>query len=792
MARSPLTPTSRASYERLAYQYKYRMKSRQISILQLRCGKPTNSLRNGGVLNRVLRSHSRCTDLSLRKFSIDYLNRKPGLWQLSVGLVVFAALSALCSTAATADESPAANTLEYYQSKVQPILKAACYECHSHSSGEASGRLVVDSRRGLIEGGTRGPSIAAGSPESSLLIKAIGYSDPDLQMPPAGPLPSEQQQILTAWIAAGAIAPESSGVTSTGKSTVPDPRTHWAYQPIRLNSSPTSANVSESLTSSPLSAIDRILKKQLAERNLTMSPRADRATVLRRLHYDLTGLPPSWTELARLLDDPRPDQVIIQESIEQLLASPRFGERWARFWMDVARYADTKGYVFQEDRQYPEAYRYRDWLIDAFNADLPYPDFVRKQIAADLEPHPDADLPALGFLTLGRRFLNNKHDIIDDRLDVITRGLMGMTLQCSRCHDHKYDPISQVDYYGMYGILLNTDEPGGAPFAHRLSEATEPRTAHVLLRGNPGNRGDAVPRRFVGFLSPKGEANLPEGGSGRASLADRIVSPENPLTARVFVNRVWLRLMGTSITESPSDFGTRCPPPLQQELLDQMAIEFIRSGWSMKSVVRSILSSEAYQQQSLARPAAENVDPANTLYWRANRRRRDLESLRDALLAAANELDNTLYGKSEKIHEAPFSHRRTVYAYIDRQNLPGIFRNFDLASPDSHSPMRPFTSVPQQGLYLLNSDFVAELAMQLGKRAEERAGSQAIQSAISELVLAVLQRLPTGEEITEFQAFINLPLNTTAEASSLKKPRMSRWQQLAHALLASNEFAFID
>ncbi len=768
------------------------MKSSYISNVHLQPGKSTMALRRAGVPNRIPRSLSRFTDLSFWKLSTTYLNRKPGSWQLSVGLIVVAALFSLRCAVAAADESPAANTLEYYQSKVEPILKAACYECHSHASGEASGRLMVDSRRGLLEGGTRGPSIVVGSPAASLLIKAIGYSDPDLQMPPAGPLPSEQQQILSAWIAAGAVAPESSSPMPTGKVTVQDPRTHWAYQPLPMNTPPSSTNSSASLTEVSESSIDRILQKQLAARDLTMSPRADRATVLRRLHYDLTGLPPSWTDLARVLDDPRSDHVVIQEAIDQLLASPRFGERWARFWMDVARYADTKGYVFQEDRQYPEAYRYRDWLIDAFNADLPYPDFVRKQIAADLEQQPEADLPALGFLTLGRRFLNNKHDIIDDRLDVITRGLMGMTLQCSRCHDHKYDPISQVDYYGMYGILLNTDEPGGAPFAHRLSEATDPRTAHVLLRGNPGNRGDAVPRRFVGFLSPSGDAKLPDGGSGRTSLAERIVSSENPLTARVFVNRVWLRLMGASITESPSDFGTRCPPPLQQELLDHMAVEFIRNGWSMKSVVRSILSSEAYQQQSLVRPQAENVDPANTLYWRANRRRRDLESLRDALLAAANELDNTLYGKSEKIHEPPFSHRRTVYAYIDRQNLPGIFRNFDLASPDSHSPMRPFTSVPQQGLYILNSDFVAELAMQLGKRAEERAGSQAVQPAISELVLAVLQRLPTGEEIAEFQAFINLPLNTSPEANSLKKPRMSRWQQLAQALLASNEFAFID
>jgi Protein of unknown function (DUF1549)/Protein of unknown function (DUF1553)/Planctomycete cytochrome C len=649
-------------------------------------------------------------------------------------------------------QEPVAGSIEYFNTKVEPLLKAACYECHSHTSGESSGKLMVDSLQALIDGGTRGPAIVAGKPLDSLLVKAISYADTDLQMPPAGALPDEQQQILKVWIAAGAIAPRSANTLSKPQKLSEDiAKSHWAYQIPKA-----STRAIDLDGTSPHQAIDAIVVAKLAENGLKLSAAADRATLLRRLHYDLTGLPATFVAIEEFVRDPRSDQEVIDAKINQLLASPQFGERWARHWMDVARYADTKGYVFQEDRQYPEAYRYRDWLIDAFNSDMPYGDFIRKQLAADLEPRePEKDLPALGFLTLGRRFLNNKHDIIDDRLDVVSRGLMGMTLACSRCHDHKYDPISQADYYGLYGVFLNTDEPGGVPFAHRLTDTAENRKSHILLRGSPGNRGDEVERRFVKFLSSSPD-KLSETGSGRTQLAARIVDAQNPLTARVFVNRVWMRMMGTSITESPSDFGTRCPPPQLQELLDQMAVDFIKYGWSVKQLIRSIAQSRVYQQQSLNREDAVKVDPANGLYWRANRRRRDFESLRDSLLAVANQLDLTLYGKAEKIHERPFSRRRTLYAHLDRQNLPSMFRSFDMASPDSHSPVRPYTSVPQQGLYLLNSDFVCELALDLGAQAQARAGSDQTAAAISELVAKTLGRLPTSDELVSFSNYISV------------------------------------
>ncbi len=664
----------------------------------------------------------------------------------NVELSLVAAFMTLCAFNCALAEPPKPDSLEFFQQQVEPLLKSACYECHSHAAGEANGKLMVDSLTALNDGGTRGPAIRPGQPEESWLWKAVTYSDPELQMPPDGKLADDQVELLRIWIAAGAVAPKSEPMAKATTNAEEIAANHWAYQPPQPifagGAGTTSAH------------IDAIVRAKLSEKGLDLSPAADRELLLRRLYFDLSGLPPSREQIEQFINDPRGDNALLGETVDQLLASPRFGERWARYWMDLARYADTKGYVFQENREYPEAYRYRDWLVTALNNDLPYTEFIQKQLAADLGPKADpVDLPALGFLTLGRRFLNNKNDIIDDRLDVVSRGLMGMTLACARCHDHKYDPVTQADYYALYGVFLNTDEPGGEPFAHRMVDANEDRKSFILIRGSPRNRGEQVERRFVSFMSPDA-SKFDAAGSGRLQLAAKIVDDQNPLTARVLANRVWLRLMGASLTESPSDFGARCPPPVLQPLLDQLAVDFIASGWSMKELIRGIVLSQVYQQQSVHRDTAAEVDPANALYWRTNRRRRDFESLRDALLMTAGELDATMHGKAEKIHEQPFSHRRTVYAYIDRQNLPSVFRSFDFASPDSHSPLRQYTSVPQQGLYLMNSDFVAELAGKLGSRIETISTALGTEAALNQLFAEVLGRAPNAEETTLFSNFI--------------------------------------
>ncbi len=690
------------------------------------------------------------------------------------------------------DENQQEATL--FSKQVLPLLREHCFECHSHESEEASGNLVLDSRSAILLGGSRGKAYDETSPQKSWLLRAVRYEDNELQMPPSGKLDEASIDLLRQWLELGAPMPRSMQADtrqlplhSTVNSSAAN---HWAYQaPQRWG------NVTEAHPTAT-NFVDAIIAKNLSQVNLGLSPRADRAMLLKRLSYDLTGLPPTFGETQSCVNDLRADDVVILDVIDRLLASPHFGERWARTWMDISRYADTKGYVFQEDREYSEAFKYRNWLITAFNQDLPYDQFIAKQLAADLmEPMHGAtidpsDLPALGFLTLGRRFLNNRHDIIDDRLDVVARGLMGMTLACARCHDHKYDPVTQADYYALFGVFLNTDEPGGEPWPHRLVDAHDQRDSYILLRGSPSNRGAKVDRRFVGLLAadlaPFGQ------GSGRLELAEKITASSNPLTARVFANRVWMRLTGSSLVESPSDFGMRCPQPKQLELLDQLAVSLIENNWGIKSLIRKIVTSAVYQQVSRYDPAGSAVDPENLLYWRMNRRRLDFEAFRDTLLARAGQLDMAMYGKSEPITTAPFSHRRTVYAYIDRQNLPQVFRTFDLASPDTHSPVRAQTSVPQQGLFLLNSEFIDELSRQLAQRARTFAmGIEAppSPSASAKQALWMFEQVFCRRPNKAEQALLLDFIQPKIETKLVSKDKLV---ELAGALLAANELAYLD
>ncbi|HEV3021108.1 MAG TPA: DUF1549 and DUF1553 domain-containing protein, partial [Pirellulales bacterium] len=507
---------------------------------------------------------------------------------------------------------------------------------------------------------------------------------------------------------------------------------------------------------------------------------------LRRASFDLTGLPPTAAEVDAFEQDPAPDA--FAKVLDRLLASPRYGERWGRHWLDVARYADTKGYVFTEERRYAYAYTYRAYVIKAFNDDLPYDQFILEQLAADRlaaegQSADPSRMAAMGFLTLGRRFLNNQHDIIDDRIDVTARGLLGLTVACARCHDHKFDPIPTKDYYSLYGVFASSSEPKEGPLlaqpqqtpefvafdkelkareqavadfkeknkaelaaknrkfrdeltalqkkvdawkaaspaapprAMVLEDLPQPREPHVLLRGNPGNEGPKVPRQFLAVLA--GDKRQPfKNGSGRLELAHAIASPDNPLTARVLVNRVWLHHFGNALVRTPSDFGVRSEPPTHPALLDWLAATFMDDGWSLKRLHRLILLSSAYQQASDERADCAALDPENRLLWRMNRRRLDFESMRDSYLAVSNGLDRALGGRPIDIWAPPFSPRRSVYAYLDRQDLPGVFRVFDFANPDVSNDQRPRTTVPQQALFAMNSPFVLDQVRRLAARPE--------------------------------------------------------------------------
>lgn len=912
-----------------------------------------------------------------------------------------------------ADESEPAH---FFETRVRPLLAARCLGCHGATKQQ--GGLRLDSRAAMLRGVDGAAAIQPGDPAASRLLQVVRYADDDTQMPPAGKLPDAEIAILTQWVTDGAVWPseaESGGPQKGGIPLTADGEidfaaaaaSHWAFQPILKPTLP--KVVAASTVRSP---IDRFILSRLEAAGLGFSPVADRRTLIRRATFDLQGVPPTYEEVVRF--SAAESDAAFDELIDRLLASPKFGQRWARHWLDVARYADTKGYVFTQNPKYPFAYTYRDYVVSSFNDDKPFDRFVVEQLAADQLGLPEGDpaLAALGFLTVGRQFLGNGHDIIDDRIDVVTRGLMGLTVGCARCHDHKYDPIPIADYYSLYGVFNSSHEPevlpvigqpddsaayrayrdelaqreqavtdyiaqthaellkqarervadylfnvvksagklpptvelnfehgeprqsvtklweakiaewvqqqnpvftpwralaalpqdgfaeqaaawlasqpangeeadpavnarvlqalrdsppqsmvdvartygrllqaadaewqalaatgalspesppnqlpdpaaeqlrqilsgptgltaipvderllerdhrdeltkrrrrvsewdsesaGAPPRAMVLVDKETPVKPVVFLRGTPGRNGPQVPRRFPRVLAGADAAEFPH-GSGRLDLAQAIASRDNPLTARVIVNRVWMQHFGAPLVTTPSDFGTRTDPATHPDLLEWLAASLIEHGWSLKWLHREIMTSTVYRQASIDLPEARRVDPENLLLWRMNRQRLEFEPMRDAMLAVAGRLDPALGGRPVDIEQSPQTGRRSIYAYIDRNNFSPLLRTFDFPSPDVHASGRPLTSVPQQALYAMNAPFPQQMAQHIAERPEFLAATRD-EERVTALYRLILARDPLPDEQRLAVEFL----------ATAQKP-----QQLAHALLLTNEFLFID
>jgi hypothetical protein len=695
-------------------------------------------------------------------------------------------------------EVDVADPAEFFHSRVEPILRNRCYECHSATSGEPKGGLRLDEPDALAKGGASGPALVPGRPDESLLVSALRYEA--LEMPPDEPLPPEEIAEVAAWIGHGAVDPRphsaAAEAAAPASARVQD---HWAW---RRPQAAEPSSVDESKWSR--TAVDRFIELKLREGGLVPSPDAEPRTLVRRLSVDLTGLPPTFAEVERFCSDG--SDAPYDRLVDRLLASPHFGERWGRHWLDVARYSDTKGYLFLEDRAYRTAYKYRDWVIQSFNQDMPYDEFVLRQLAGEQLPADGSrgdGRAAEGFLTLGRRFLHNPHDIIDDRIDVACRGLMGLSVSCARCHDHKYDPIPSADYYSLYGVFASSQEVAPADAPPSLVDAPQPVEPVVFLRGNPQAPGPRVPRKFLSCLAG-GDAAPFAHGSGRLELARAIVDRDNPLTARVWVNRVWAHLVGRGLVATPSDFGVRGSAPSHPQLLDWLAVRFVEHGWSTKWLIRTIVRSSVYRQSSAGRPDARVVDADNALLARRERRRLDLESLRDGVLAAAGALDCAEGGPSVEITTQPFSGRRAIYGYIERQNLPAFFRTFDFSNPNMHTPLRPETVSPHQALFMLNSPFIRQQAAALARRTEREAATELsdspqtapelrVRRRIERLYEDALVRRPTAEEIaeaTEYLGLSNPPVDRPQSEVAVESE--SRWTELAQAVLMSNEFLFVD
>ena len=510
--------------------------------------------------------------------------------------------------------------------------------------------------------------------------------------------------------------------------------------------------------------------------------------------------PPTPSEMAAFLNDETGDAY--ERLAEELMQRKSFGERLASMWLNNVRYAEDQAHQVGANTAffYPNAFRYREWIIDAFNNDIPYDDFIRKQLAADLiKDTPDGDLPALGYIGLGHKYYNRgrldvKAEEWAEQVDTLTRSLLGLTVACAQCHDHKYDAFTQKDYYALAGIFASTDLVDRMADGSEIKKDTEadkkrigtihmvrdkkPQDLHVFLRGNTETKGDLVPRRFLRVLS-KNEPKPFTQGSGRLELAESIVSPDNPLTGRVIVNRVWAMFFGRGLVSTPSNFGQVGAKPSHPALLDDLAVRFVENGWSTKQLIREIVLSSTYRQSSDETANNKAIDPDNTNFWRMNRRRLSIEQWRDSILAAGDSLDRT-GGKSLELTDKK-NVRRTVYGRISRKKLNEMLMQFDYPDANVHAAKRSATTTAVQKLFVMNNQFMVEQAKRLAKRVAGDS-TNASTEQIHAIYGILYNRKPSTTELEIALGFLELPAES----------QLTRWEQYSHALLAANEMNYVD
>lgn len=687
--------------------------------------------------------------------------------------------------------------IEFFEAKIRPVLVERCYKCHSEETDKPKGGLRLDSREAVRGGGDSGAAVVPEKPADSLLLSALRYES--FEMPPDGRLPPETIADFERWIQMGAPDPRDGVAPAVGPKPMDwnSARQFWAFQPPQRHPQP--AVKTPDWIQRPH---DAFVLQQLDAAGVKPNLAADRRTLMRRVTFDLTGLPPSIDDVEPFLRDESP--LAYERLVDRLLAMPQAGERWARLWLDLARYGEDQAHIVGNDRSlcYPNAYLYRDWVIAALNADLPYNEFVRRQLAADvLDPEDKAGHAALGFIGLGPKYYRrNAPEVMadewEDRVDIVGRGLLGLTIACARCHDHKYDPIPTADYYALAGVFASTemfnrpldekaelDKNGHAKQveqAMHLVRDIKPRDLNVQVRGDFKQLGAVAKRGFLRVLSPTGQPVEFKQGSGRLDLAEAIVQRNNPLTARVIVNRVWGQLIGQALVGTPSNFGSLGDAPSHSDLLDDLAVRFMEAGWSLKWLQREIVLSASYQQGSQIDPAKQALDAANRLLGRMNRRRLTVEAWRDSILAIAGRLDSRIGGPSMEPQD-PKERRRTLYSQVSRLKLDSMLAMFDFPDPNVHSERRSETITPLQKLFTLNSPFMLQQAESLAEQLVM--ASQDDGSRIDAAYRQAFAREPTAAEKQLGMEF----LATCGEADETR-----RWTQFAQVLFASNELLIID
>ena len=808
----------------------------------------------------------------------------------------------LASPVAAADEKaapPDSGGVAFFEAKIRPVLIQHCYSCHSEEAGKTEGELRVDSRDGLRKGGDHGPAVVPGDPEASWLLIAASHSDPDLKMPPkAERLSDSVLSDLRQWIKMGAPDPRDKAASARVQ------KEFWAKRPI-IDSAPPQVK-RDNWAKGP---IDQYILARLEAEGVAPSADASHPTLIRRVYFDLTGLPPSPEDVARFTSAARKngEDAALEAEVDRLLATAQFGEHWGRHWLDVARFGESSGK--EANMTFPYAWRYRDYVIDSVTADVPYNRFLEEQIAGDLLPAAnDAErarlLIATGFLALGPKNLDEGNepqfsaDLIDEQIDTLTRAVLSNSVACARCHDHKFDPFTMEDYYGLAGVFRSTktyfgtsvspsnrvggdplvlpkvdglkvlpasvpakkieelkgklaaidqeekdklaaskkaiaegrdasgiftltdalrffwqrgglkgdldrySETGEAlPLAMGVRDQAEIKVSPLYERGDVAKPKGAVPRAIPAALRFEGCEPIPENQSGRLEVAHWLTSPDNPITARVFVNRVWHHLFGAGLVKTVDNFGSTGELPSHPELLDHLATQFVKEGWSLKKLVMQIVLTRAYRQSSEYRQDAFQHDPDNRLVWRMVKRRLPAEAIRDAMLAVSGELDPSrpdgslvgrvigdrpvsLIGLDNRLpKDLDGSKHRSVYLPVIRDRLPDVLDLFDFAEPSLVTGEREVTNVPTQALYLMNSTFVSERAAALAKRIGRETSVAEDQSRRA--FQLCFGRDPQPEEQARAVQFLHESIPTKTDSFSVL-------ETFCPAMLATAEFRNLD
>ncbi|MBE2286318.1 MAG: PSD1 domain-containing protein [Prosthecobacter sp.] len=811
----------------------------------------------------------------------------------------------------------APDQLQFFEKNIRPVLVEHCYKCHSAESDKVKGGLTVDTRQGLELGGESGhPGVTPGSIAESSIYEAIAYQNADMQMPPKQKLPEDVIANFKKWIEMGAPDPREQKVAnaSGGRRVIDmdEGRKHWSFQKPVKQTPPAVKNAGWATTD-----IDKFILADMEKAGLRPVQDADRPTLIRRIAFDLTGLPPTPDEVKAFVADQSPQAV--RRVIDMYLDSERYGERWARHWLDVARYAESSGK--EVNVLYPHAWRYRDYVIESFKKDKPYDQFLREQIAGDLlkfdgKRDQAEKIVATGLLAIGSKGHNNRDrrqfamDLVDEQIDAVSQSMLGLTLACARCHDHKFDPVTQRDYYALAGIFLSSetlfgtysqlqnantstlieldDDAGqvsalaklapaevallkksyeeatlaadkirdevrtmamdqrerqnaqnflrvrssfdraqsvkadldlfhadGTPRALAMGvlDAARPVNSPILVRGDIKQPGEMVPRGLVEVLCAKGEPlNIsPQSGSGRKDLAFWIASKDNPLTARVMANRVWLKLMGSGIVATPDNFGVMGQKPTHPELLDHLAVCFMENEWSVKKLIREIMLSRTYQMGSHYDAANYAADPENKHRWRMNQRRLDAESIRDAMLAVSGTLN--LYpvdgspvaraGEGRQgllsVFRGELSSKsytyRSIYVPIIRDQIPEMLSVFDFPDASLVNGERDTTNVPSQSLYLMNSPQAQGAADAFAARVATYQGTSA--ERLNYAYQLAFGRDPTAQERAAISSFwMRFPQqvarNDGNSVDARKKAEFAALSAFCQSLIASAEFRYLN